>query len=336
MSCNTCHKFPSKNWKEVRKGDEAFPDITEYPEHQGCISCHRQQFFARERPSPRICLNCHENATPRETSRFPFPSLGERFIASSKGKNFVSDFRVFFPHDKHLDAISRNPFFERANSEAFIPATFRTAPSQENDPKSCAVCHQTYQPQGKSDDEFVTKPPKDLDDRFWLKKGTFKTRPATHASCSTCHNQETELAPLPQNCDACHKLSVAKSHAADFDGLLARTIGIDEWWTLAAWSNRFSAGTFRHEVHTDLSCTKCHDVKEINTVDVMTLKVPVKSCGGADGCHITATTDDGGILNYEMDHRKTNAKFLCAKCHLVFGNQPAPASHLEAIPKTTK
>ena len=125
-ACKSCHTFPSKNWKQVRKGDDAVPDVTEYPEHQACLGCHRQQFFARERPVPRICSNCHVKATPADTSRHPFPrGLG------------VSDFSVLFPKDKHADV-------------------------------------------------------------------TFETRP-THAACFTCHNQETELAPLPPNCDGCHK-----------------------------------------------------------------------------------------------------------------------------------
>ena len=151
-ACSSCHTFPSKNWKQVRKGDDAFPDVTEYPEHQACLSCHRQQFFARERPVPRICSNCHVKATPIDTSRFPFPSLGEAFLSTAKGRDFVSDFRVLFPHDKHADA-------------------------------ECSDCHKAQQGQ---------------------QKGMFQRRPLTHAVCFTCHNQESELAPLPPNCDSCH------------------------------------------------------------------------------------------------------------------------------------
>lgn len=336
LSCESCHKFPSKNWKEVRKGDEAFPDVTEYPGHQSCLSCHRQQFFARERPVPRICYNCHFNATPVETSRYAFPSLGDKFLSSAKGMEFVSDFRVQFPHDKHLDVISKTLRQRADEFGLFVRVTLgrRSSRPEDSDPKSCSVCHQTYQPQGKADDEFVTKPPKDIGDAFWLKKGTFKNRPTTHAACFTCHNQESELAPLPQNCDACHKLSPSASPAptADFDPQLAKKIGINDWWSLTAWRSRFSAGAFRHEVHSDLSCTKCHSAT-MNTVDVRTLKVPINSCGGADGCHVTATADDGGILNYEIDQRKTNASFACVKCHIVFGDKPLPASHVDSIQK---
>ena len=336
LSCESCHKVPSKNWKEVRKGDEAFPDVTEYPEHKECLGCHRPQFFARERPVPRICSNCHVKATPVDTSRYPFPSLGEKFLSSAKAKDLVSDFRVQFPHDKHLDVISKNLRRQRAESGSFVTVSFRPhlLRAQDSEPKSCSTCHQTYQPQGKSDDEFVTKPPKDIGDAYWLKKGSFKTRPTTHAACFTCHNQESELAPLPQNCDACHKLFAA-TPPADYDPQLIKKFGVEDWWTLTAARTRFSSATFRHEAHADLSCTKCHS-PTMNTADVKSLKVAVGSCGGAEGCHVTATADEGGILNYEIDQRKTNQNFVCVKCHVVFGTKPAPASHAEAIVKAVK
>jgi hypothetical protein len=102
---------------------------------------------------------------------------------------------------------------------------------------------------------------------------------------------------------------------------------------LRAWSRRDSAGTFRHETHTDLECSKCHTIAKLNTVDPSATKVPVQSCGGAEGCHITPTVDDGGILNYEVEQRKTKPNFECTKCHLRYGNQPIPASHLQALKK---
>src|SRR5215510_4706685 len=150
LACSSCHKFPTKNWKEVRKGDAAFPDVAEFPEHASCLNCHRQQFFARERPVPKICSNCHVKATPLDTSRHVFPSL-------NKAAAFVSEFRVLFPHDKHSDA-------------------------------ECTDCHENPKPLGKE---------------------TSGTRPIAHAMCFTCHNQESELAPLPANCDRCHKQAAA-------------------------------------------------------------------------------------------------------------------------------
>ena len=327
LACDSCHEFPSKNWEAVRKAD-AFPDVTEYPDHQSCLNCHRRQFFARERPVPRICQNCHVNATPVETSRYPFPSLGEPFLSSAKAKTFASDFQVHFPHNKHLEVITQNEN-TGAGGVRFTRASF-SAISDDSDPKSCSTCHLTHQPQGKSD-EFVTKPPSDLGDSFWLKKGTFKTRPLTHASCFTCHNPESELAPLPRDCNACHKLE-SPPGSVDFDPLLAKKIGIYDWYPLTAWRARRSAGAFRHEAH-DMSCTKCHNTAAMDAVDVRPAKVQIGSCGGEEGCHVTATTDDGGILNYEIDQRKADAKFTCVKCHLAFGAKPVPASHTDLTVK---
>jgi hypothetical protein len=69
---------------------------------------------------------------------------------------------------------------------------------------------------------------------------------------------------------------------------------------------------------------------QINTLDEKTKKVKILTCGGA-GCHITATADEGGILNYLIEQRKTNPAFQCTKCHIVFGKEPIPQSHLDAL-----
>ena len=69
----------------------------------------------------------------------------------------------------------------------------------------------------------------------------------------------------------------------------------------------------------------------MNTLESRTLKVAVKTCGGAEGCHITATTDDGGILNYEMDQKKSNPSFVCTKCHISFGKSAVPVTHIQAV-----
>ncbi|HEU4870435.1 MAG TPA: cytochrome c3 family protein, partial [Pyrinomonadaceae bacterium] len=103
LACDSCHKFPTTNWKDVRPGDAAFPDVAEFPEHTSCLSCHRRQFFARQRPAPAICSNCHVNMTPRDTARFMFPSLGDVANCSQRKRNVAAAFAVEFPHDKHED-----------------------------------------------------------------------------------------------------------------------------------------------------------------------------------------------------------------------------------------
>lgn len=329
LACNSCHKVPSKNWKDVRKGDAAFADVTDFPEHSTCLSCHREQFFARERPAPSICSNCHIAVTPKDTARWLFPSLGDLTDPKLKRRQFVSEFGVGFPHDKHIDVVGLN-----ANTRpSFINALFQD--KKPAPPKSCPVCHETYQPQGKSSEEYVIKPPKTLGDAFWLKKGTFKTIPNSHTICFTCHSADSGIAPEPKNCEMCHKLVGPLQLKVDFDPKLPPLMGADQMM-IARWSRRVSAGAFRHEAgeHPDLSCLNCHNAGNatFSTIDPKTLKVAVRSCGGADGCHITATTDDGGALNYEIDSRKKDPNFVCTKCHITFGKEPIPENHAQAIP----
>lgn len=330
LACNSCHTVPSKNWKEVRKGDAAFEDVTDFPEHSACLSCHREQFFARERPAPSICSNCHVAVTPRDTARWLFPSLGDLTDPKLNRREVASEFAVGFPHDKHLDVVSLN---SNDRSTLFVKALFQDKKAAP--PASCRVCHQTYQPQGKSSEEFVSKPPRTLGDSFWLKKGTFKTIPNSHTTCFNCHNAESGIPPEPKNCETCHKLIAPMPLKVDFDATLPAQMGADKMM-LERWSRRISAGAFRHEAgsHPDITCLNCHDVasSSFNTIDANTLKVPVRSCGGADGCHITPTTDDGGALNYEIDARKKDSKFVCTKCHVTFGAQPIPADHPQPIP----
>lgn len=355
LACNSCHKVPSKNWKDVRKGDAAFADVADFPEHASCLSCHREQFFARERPAPSICSNCHIAVTPRDTARWLFPSLGDVTDPKLKRREFGSEFGVGFPHDKHIDVVGLNsnsrPSFVNARfqEEKHAPDWSATVPvaglrpievasetlALQSPPKSCPVCHQTYQPQGKSSEEYVIKPPKTLGDAFWLKKGTFKTIPNSHTICFTCHNADSGIPPEPKNCEMCHKLVGPMQLKVDFDPKLASQMGADKMM-LDRWSRRISAGAFRHEAgeHPDLSCLNCHNAASatFNTVDPKSLKVPVRSCGGADGCHITPTSGDGGALNFEIDSRKKDPNFVCTKCHIAFGKEPIPENHAQAIP----
>lgn len=338
LTCDSCHKFPSANWKAVRKGDAAFPDVTEFPKHEACLNCHRQQFFARERPAPQICSNCHVAVTPRNTVRFLFPSLGDVADAANPRRDRASEFAVHFPHETHLEVVGRNaPSFERDWSARFVSVSLKQG-QQQKPQANCGICHQTYQPQGESSEEYVTKPPKKLGDAFWLKKGTFKSIPTSHAGCFTCHNAESGIAPNSSDCQVCHKLaSLTVKTASDFDPALPKTMAITDRVMLKAWQRRVSAGAYRHEggMHPDLACTDCHVPARMNTVDPQTLKVPVRSCGGAEGCHVTATSDEGGALNFEIDQKKKDPSFVCTKCHVVFGKQGVPASHISALAKPT-
>ena len=319
MDCGSCHKFPSPNWDKVRDAKAAFADITDYPKHDSCLKCHTQQFFKGARPA--ICSNCHASPGPRGEARFPFPNPRELFDRSPKAVGHESDFAVTFPHDKHVEIISRN----NSNDGRFVNAAYRRAAAEE----SCAVCHRTMTPQDQSNEEFITKPPPKWGDAFWLKKGTFMTAPIGHTTCFTCHSAETGIMPTGDKCASCHTLK-PKQPPSDFDVALAKTMEVTDKVTLDAWKGRHSAGTFRHEwfSHAELACASCHNIATMNTADRATTRVGITSCAG---CHATATSDDGGALNFEADSRKADPKFQCVKCHVVFGKLPVPASHSAAL-----
>lgn len=321
QSCDSCHKFPSSNWKTVRKEDAAFPDITDYPKHESCLSCHRTQFYGSSKPV--ICSICHTAPSPRNSSRHPFPNPREIFDQSAKGKTAVSDFAIKFPHEIHVGIVAGT------DRRKFADPLYINVGLKRAGEESCAICHQTYSPQGESEDEYFTKPPADLGDAFWLKKGTFKSSPIGHTTCFSCHSDDTGIMPAPSNCAACHSLK-SEDGVFDFDPKMAAAMSITDKIALDAWRLRGSSGTFRHEwmSHAEMDCASCHDVSKINTLDPASKKVDILSCSI---CHITETADDGGILNYEVDERKKNSKFECAKCHVSFGKLPVPESHFKAI-----
>uniref|UniRef100_UPI003216D2D7 cytochrome c3 family protein n=1 Tax=uncultured Arthrobacter sp. TaxID=114050 RepID=UPI003216D2D7 len=320
--CASCHKFPSKNWNKVRTGDAAFPDITEYPSHNSCVKCHAQQFFRGARPM--ICSICHTAASPRGAPRHPFPNPREIFDRSAKGKTAVSDFAIRFPHETHIEIVSSI----RSSRASFVNASFVTSDRRQASEQSCAVCHKTMEPQGDSDQEYLTKPPEKLGDAFWLKKGTFKSIPTSHATCFTCHSADSGMNPAPSSCATCHQLKQAQP-AADMPGN-ARVMTGDNKMMVDLWARRNSTGVFRHEhfAHVELSCSTCHNVTAMNTADPASTRVQVASCAT---CHATATSDEGGALNYEADMKKKDAAFQCVKCHVVFGKSAIPESHLKAI-----
>lgn len=322
LECGTCHKFPTANWNKVRPEKEAFPDQTDYPRHESCLNCHRQQFFKGAQPA--ICSICHTNPSPRDSSRHPFPNPREIFDLSKKGKMATSDFVAAFPHDKHIEIVSGRS----SSTGPFINASY-SAGRRVAAEESCSVCHKTANPIGTSKDEYLTPPPAKLGDAFWLKKGTFKTAPIGHTTCFTCHSADSGILPAPQTCSACHTLKPPMP-PADYDAKLAAAMAIPDKVTRDTWARRESAGAFPHEhfAHNDLSCATCHNVLTIKTDDPATKKVSISSCAT---CHATPTSDDGGVLNYEADMRKKNATFQCIKCHITFGKMPIPDSHVKAL-----
>jgi hypothetical protein len=69
----------------------------------------------------------------------------------------------------------------------------------------------------------------------------------------------------------------------------------------------------------------------MDTAAPLTTRVPVLSCSGDMGCHITATAVEGGALTVELEQRAVDPKAACTKCHTALGTKPIPASHHEAL-----
>ena len=249
LACGSCHKVVSK-------------DVTDFPQHASCLSCHRQQFFARERPAPKICSNCHVKGTPNNTTRHPFPNHGK------KPAGFVSEFRVSFQHEKHEDV-------------------------------DCADCHETKEPDSK---------PQSL----------------THAKCFVCHNQESELAPLPANCDTCHKPAASEKRAS-----------LERVFAHAVQQSATDFSQFKHDNrnHARLPCLLCHRRENNSPQPALPGKAAHAPCTGCHAqqfsnpaseiCTICHTDVQSGKVKAFPPLRSFDARFdhakhtdaACATCH---------------------
>jgi hypothetical protein len=336
-SCDSCHKSPSDNWAQVRDAAAAFPDITDYPDHDSCLSCHRQQFFRGARPA--ICSVCHTVVSPRSGARFPFANPAAAFARSERGRARASEFAVNFPHDVHQDVMARAPLSGEGGVR-FVRAAFaqeRPAPAK---PNSCSVCHETYVKPGQA---AATPAPPDAQagagaGQPTLPAGLLKTTPTGHDSCFNCHWQDGGEKPVSTDCAGCHRLlpkgTVRPAPAAkDADAQLAARAGFTEANAVRKLLRRDTV-TFPHdeENHRSIDCATCHTrIPALSTLDETTLKVPILSCGGGSSCHISARPKK--ILNEEVDKKIADANFQCVKCHVNFGRQPPPKSHLNAVGK---
>jgi hypothetical protein len=343
-SCDSCHKTPSGNWAQVRDAGAAFPDITDYPEHASCVGCHRTQFFSGARPI--ICSVCHNVVSPRAGNRHPFENPGEPFARSEKGKTRRSEFALNFPHDVHQDVMARlSPSPAGVRGVRFVRAVFaQESVKPTPKPNSCSICHETFKPPaGRAAAVGGVKPadaatsgatPTTLPD------GLLKTTPTGHDSCFNCHWQDGGEKPFSSDCAGCHKLLPPQGKtpgalpvAKDADLQLATKAGFTDSFIVKKLLRRETV-TFAHdeENHKAIDCTSCHvRIPAINTLDDETLKVPILSCGGGSSCHVSARPKK--ILNEEVDKRAADAGFQCTKCHVNFGKEKIPKSHLDAVGK---
>lgn len=281
-ACNTCHKIPTDNWKKI--GD--YPDVADYPDHDACVSCHRPQFFKGAKPA--ICSVCHAKVSPRDDARFAF-----RNPATAR------QFTIEFPHDKHQDVIAM--LFRRfpgAERPGFVHASFKSSSLNSDDQtkhyNNCEICHQPR----------ATTPIASPQNSNIPDASTFKSAPASHASCFNCHWKSQQ--PISETCAGCHKL-------ADKPYLL-----VDQW------PKRISLH-FRHARERHVAeCTTCHiNITKSATLRGLKPDVPITSC---TECH----NKDGLRLDVskELEAVDKNRDFECGYCHASeIGRRDPPVSH---------
>lgn len=285
-ACLTCHKIPTSNWQELRE----YPDVADYPGHDACVSCHRQQFFRSAKPP--ICSVCHSKVSPRDDIRFAF--------RNPAGKR---QFQIDFPHDKHQDVIARLfKGFPGNTSPQFVHASFASArwDTQDRIPhyNNCEICHAPRNTPSLATAAAWT-------DGFVPDNLTLKSVPRNHAACFSCHWKSEQ--PVNENCAGCHKLPTPPAMIAFID------------------SPKRISMKFRHGLDKHIAeCTTCH----INITRAATLRglkpdVPITSCSE---CHNKAPSHLE--ISNELAEIDKKRDFICVYCHTSdIGKLDPPSSH---------
>ena len=302
LECNACHKVPTA-WSAKRD----FPDAADFPNHDACVRCHRQQFFTRQAFSgtgPTICAVCHVRAAPREDGRFAFgkPNNSGQAVKPKDERQFT----IEFPHDKHQNVIAS---IRRASEQqpSFVRVSFsKTNLSDEKKPdyNNCSICHQT-------DNTLIIVPLTPPPDASAQSNKFFKTMPHAHDACFSCHWKNQK--PAGDDCAGCHK------PAATF---------------VAESAPKRTSAMFSHEggkgEHV-MECTTCHiNITRASTLRGLTPDVPINAC---TTCHKdNKKTTYPKITTIEEEFEQYKKTSNCTYCHAAdVGKKKPPASHEAAV-----
>jgi hypothetical protein len=336
LECNACHKIPTA-WTARRD----FPDVADFPDHDACVRCHRQQFFTRQAmigTGPAICAVCHVRAAPREDTRFAFgkPSGAGQTMKPKDERQFT----IEFPHDKHQNVIARLEFPPREWGRVWGAVATRTNLSPNPSPlaKRGAIQRRfmASSRDGVSElrlnhrllisatlDEkkpdynncsichqtnmnlaMVALPPANTDPAMLH---PFKSMPRAHDACFNCHWKN--LKPASDDCAGCHK------PATTFVAVLA--------------PKRISA-KFAHEGGKGehlAECTTCHiNITRASTLRGLTPDVPIAAC---TTCHKdNKKTTYPKIVTIEEEFEQNKKTGECTYCHTSdVGKKKPPPSH---------
>ena len=323
LKCTECHKVPTE-WTAKRD----FPDVADFPDHDACVRCHRQQFFTRQSiigTGPAICTVCHVRAAPREDARFAF---GKPNNSNQQAKpKDERQFTIEFPHDKHQNVIARlreprelkvtgaqpsrlpDPTQARtlafqSIARSFVNVSFtQLFDDKKPDYNNCSICHQTDMSLA-----IVALPPPNTDPAMLH---PFKSMPRTHDSCFNCHWKNEQ--PVADDCAGCHK------PVATFIADVRQT--------------RISA-KFAHEggkgEHV-AECTTCHiNITRAATTRGLTPDVPINACASCHRDSKKTTYPKAVTIEAELDQFKKTGE--CTYCHAAdVGKKKPPPSHDAAI-----
>jgi hypothetical protein len=294
LGCNDCHKIPTA-WTAKRE----FPDAADFPDHDACVRCHRQQFFTRQAiigTGPAICTVCHVRAAPREGGRFAFgnPNNSNQRMKPKDERQFV----IEFPHDKHQNAIA-SLHRSRNRELRFIQALYFRGGLDDTKPdyNNCSICHVTNA-------SGITST---WADAFTPANGTFKTRPHAHDACFACHWKNEK--PAADDCGGCHK------PAATF---------------LAVNTPKRISLKFAHEggkgEHV-MECTTCHiNITRASTLRGLTPDVPINACASCHRDSKKTTYPKAVTIETELEQFKKSGN--CTYCHTSdVGKKQPPPSH---------
>jgi hypothetical protein len=306
LECNACHKIPT-TWTAKRD----FPDAADFPDHDACVRCHRQQFFTRQAfigTGPSICVVCHVRAAPREDARFAFgkPNNANQ---TEKPKD-ERQFTIEFPHDKHQNVIASRGH-GRSPDVNFIRASFfkpQTNDDKQPDYNNCSICHVTNTLRDPLDLVLIPPGPPPT---FRPPAGTFKTMPHTHDACFDCHWKSQK--PTSDDCGGCHK------RAASF---------------VAIGSPQRTSAMFSHEGGKEnhvQECTTCHiNITRASTLKGLTPDVPITTCATCHKDNKRTTYPKITTIEDELAQFKKTGN--CTYCHTEdVGKKKLPASHEAAV-----
>jgi hypothetical protein len=350
-SCDSCHTIVALNVRTPSGEPSGAVDIKDYPKHESCLECHRQQFFKGARPA--ICSNCHNVVSPKSDLRFPFPKLNAR-----------PQFALSFAHKSHFSGSAQDMFKKIIGPKANIQA-------------SCVFCHK--------EDAREFKPAKGAPEgTFAPAAGTFMTTPTSHATCFQCHFQKDvknrEQPPLANECAKCHNIvaatpptaaaATATTSAASTGGQKPTPTPVAAHTTVQKpapsptpivahnitepWADRL-AQKFPHakkehkeraeekpgdvEKIVAITCTQCHAaVRKAESLEELSNKknhVQLPSCSSS-ACH-TAFSGKSTLMQVslfrELQGRGKDSTFNCAVCHTPPTSTAAdvPCSHYVAV-----